>query len=95
MLVKSQNINGSLGHRLMRAKYSVFGLLNQKARLAFAVLLLIPLSAMAVDIQVTNYDDTPDPVPATQTVTYNMVVENSAADTALNLSLIHISGLFV
>lgn len=85
MLVKSQNINGSLGHRLMRAKYSVFGLLNQKARLAFAVLLLIPLSAMAVDIQVANYDDTPDPVPATQTVTYNMVVENSAADTALNV----------
>lgn len=85
MLVKSQNFNGSLGQCLKRAKNRLLAIMNQKSKLAFVALLLIPLSAMAVDVQVTNYDDTPDPVPATQTVTYNMVVENSAADTALNV----------
>ncbi len=85
MLVKSQNFSGSLGQCLKRAKNSLLAIMNQKSKLAFVALLLIPLSAMAVDVQVTNYDDTPDPVPATQTVTYNMVVENSAADTALNV----------
>lgn len=52
-----------------------------------AVLMLAATSAFAADVQVTGYGDNPDPVPATQTVTYTMTVENSAADTANDVNV--------
>ncbi|WP_145478595.1 SdrD B-like domain-containing protein [Stenotrophomonas rhizophila] len=48
-----------------------------------AVLMLSPLSALAIDLQITDFSDTGyDPVPAGTTVIYNVKVENGANDTA-------------
>ncbi|MGH8036289.1 MAG: SdrD B-like domain-containing protein [Stenotrophomonas sp.] len=48
-----------------------------------AVLLCSPLSALAIDLQITDFSDTGyDPVPAGTTVIYNVKVENGANDTA-------------
>ena len=49
-----------------------------------AVLLMsAPLSALAIDLQITDFSDTGyDPVPAGTTVIYNVKVENGANDTA-------------
>ncbi|WP_353085021.1 SdrD B-like domain-containing protein [Stenotrophomonas sp.] len=53
-------------------------------RAALAMLMLaMPLSALAVDLQITDFSDTGyDPVPAGTTVIYNVKVENGANDTA-------------
>ncbi|HQC29503.1 MAG TPA: hypothetical protein PK342_08970, partial [Methylotenera sp.] len=82
MLVKSQNFNGSLGQYLMRAKNTVLAMLNQKSKLTFVSLFLLPLSAMAADAQVTTYGDSPNSAPNTTIVTYTLVVDNSAPDAA-------------
>ena len=48
-----------------------------------AVLMVSPLSALAIDLQITDFSDTGyDPVPAGTTVIYNVKVENGANDTA-------------
>lgn len=49
-----------------------------------AILLLAsPLTALAIDLQITDFSDTGyDPVPAGTTVIYNVKVENGANDTA-------------
>jgi uncharacterized repeat protein (TIGR01451 family) len=47
------------------------------------LMLALPLSAWAIDLQVTDFSDTGyDPVPAGTTVIYNVKVENGANDTA-------------
>lgn len=52
-------------------------------RSAAALLLATPLSALAIDLQITDFSDTGyDPVPAGTTVIYNVKVENGANDTA-------------
>jgi len=53
-------------------------------RAALATLLLaLPLSALAIDLQITDFSDTGyDPVPAGTTVIYNVKVENGANDSA-------------
>lgn len=52
-------------------------------RRALTALLLLPLPALAIDLQITDFSDTGyDPVPAGTTVIYNVKVENGANDTA-------------
>lgn len=48
---------------------------------------LLPLSAQAVDVQISSLIDTPDPAIRTGEVTYDISVRNSTADTASNVTL--------
>lgn len=48
-------------------------------RAVVALLMALPLPALAVDLQITDFSDTGyDPVPAGTTVIYNVKVENGA-----------------
>ncbi|WP_313347698.1 SdrD B-like domain-containing protein [Stenotrophomonas sp.] len=52
-------------------------------RAVVALLMALPLPALAVDLQITDFSDTGyDPVPAGTTVIYNVKVENGANDNA-------------
>jgi len=52
-------------------------------RALLALVMVLPLPALAIDLQITDFSDTGyDPVPAGTTVIYNVKVENGANDTA-------------
>ena len=54
-------------------------------------LLALPMTAMAVDVQVAAFTDTPDPVAAGGLVTYAARLDNNDTDAALALGLLQIA----
>jgi uncharacterized repeat protein (TIGR01451 family) len=72
----------------MTFKGSMFGCGNQWLRGILVVMALSVSSlAQAVDIQLSQFTDTPDPATRGGTFTYTLNVENNAADTATGVVL--------